>query len=319
MAGARNNVVGGDAPGARNLISGNDDENAETDEAGVFIQDADTAGNRVLGNYIGTDATGARPPWAMEMRVSSSPVGAHDTVIGGETPGAGNVISGNRGHGVVLQQVGTDRNRITGNTIGLDATGTYSLTNGDTGVFVGFAASNNVVGGENPGARNLINGGVWLQNPNTSDNQVLGNYIGTDVKGTARPVTTAMAWLLINGPNGNVVGGDTSAARNVISGNAEQGVVIEGTGTTANEVRGNYIGTDVTGTHPLSNASVGVLIMSGASGNLVGGNTAGARQYHQRKRLGWGAIAGPRHDGQPDSGQPHRHKRRRHGCAAQRE
>ena len=287
MAGARNNVVGGDAPGTRNLISGNDDENAETDEAGVFIQDADTAGNRVLGNYIGTDATGVGRLGNGDAGIVLA-VGAHDTVIGGETPGAGNVISGNRGHGVVLQQVGTDRNRITGNTIGLDATGTYSLTNGDTGVFVGFAASNNVVGGENPGARNLINGGVWLQNPNTSDNQVLGNYIGTDVTGTRSPGNHGDGVALVNGPNGNVVGGDTSAARNVISGNAEQGVVIEGTGTTANEVRGNYIGTDVTGTHPLSNASVGVLIMSGASGNLVGGNTAGARNIISGN--GWDGV-----------------------------
>ena len=208
-------MVGGDAPGARNLISGNDDGNDETDEAGVFIQDADTAGNRVLGNYIGTDATGARPPGQWRCGYRPAPVGAHDTVIGGETPGAGNVISGNGGHGVVLQQVGTDGNRITGNTIGLDATGTYSLTNGDTGVFVGFAASNNVVGGENPGARNLINGGVWLQDPETSGNRVLGNYIGTDVTGTASPGNHGDGVALVDGPNGNVVGGETSAARNV--------------------------------------------------------------------------------------------------------
>jgi hypothetical protein len=284
MSGASNNVVGGDTPGARNLISGNDDGNDETEEAGIWIEDADTAGNRVVGNYIGTDVTGAVVLGNGDTGIGLG-LGAHDTVIGGETPAAANVISGNGGHGVALQQAGTDGNRITGNIIGLDATGTYSMTNGDTGVFVGFAASNNVVGGENPGARNLINGGVWLQSLGTTGNRVVGNYIGTDSNGTAAPGNRGNGVALIDGPSDNVVGGETSAARNIISGNAEHGVFMQGAGTTANEVKGNTIGTDVTGARPLGNGLVGVLIMHGASGNLVGGNSEGARNIISGNRL----------------------------------
>ena len=123
-------------------------------------------------------------------------LGAHDTVIGGETPGAANVISGNSGHGVALQQAGTDGNRIMGNTIGLDATGTYSLTNGYTGVFVGFAASNNVVGGENrrrtqPDQRRRVA-------PEPGDDRQPGAgqlHRHRRRKARPRPVTTVMASL----------------------------------------------------------------------------------------------------------------------------
>jgi len=275
-AGASNNLVGGDTPGARNLISGNDDGNDETDEAGIWIEDANTAGNRVVGNYIGTDVTGTGVLSNGDTGIGLG-LGAHDTVIGGETPGAANVISGNGGHGVALQQAGTDGNRITGNTIGLDATGTYSMTNGYEGIFIGFAASNNVVGGGNAGARNLINGGVWLQNPGTTGNRVLGNYIGTDSKGTAAPGNHGHGVALIDGPSGNVVGGETPTARNLISGNAEHGVFMQGAGTTANEVKGNYIGTDVTGALPVGNGAAGISIIFGANRNLIGGNEAGAR------------------------------------------
>ena len=275
-AGASNNTVGGDMPGARNLISGNDDGNDETDEAGIWIEDANTAGNRVVGNYIGTDMTGAGVLGNGDTGIGLA-LGAHDTVIGGETPAAANVISGNGGHGVGLQQAGTDGNRITGNIIGLDATGTYVLTNGYVGVFIGFAASNNVVGGEDPGTRNLINGGVWLQDPGTTGNRVVGNYIGTDANGAAAPGNHGHGVALIDGPSGNVVGGETSAARNIISGNAEHGVFMQGAGTTANEVVGNYIGTDVTGALPVGNGAAGISIIFGANLNLIGGNEPGAR------------------------------------------
>ena len=276
MAGASNNVVGGDTPGARNLISGNDDGHAETDEAGVYIQNASTAGNRISGNYVGVDATGAGSLGNGDSGIVMAS-GAHDTVIGGETPAAANVIGGNGGHGIVLQQAGTAGNRIIGNTIGTDVTGAAPLLNHDTGIFIGFSASNNVVGGEEPGARNLINGGVLLQNTGTSGNRVLGNYIGTDVTGGRAAGNHGDGVGLLDGPSDNVVGGETPAARNIIAGNAEHGVFMEGAGTTNNAVKGNYIGVDVTGTRTLGNGASGVLIMDGAGDNLVGGNTAGAR------------------------------------------
>src|SRR5262249_9345995 len=63
--------------------------------------------------------------------------------------------------------------------------------------------------------------------------------------------------------------------RNVISGNSAQGVSITGSGTTNNQVAGNYIGTDASGTLPLGNGTFGVDIGAGAQANFVGTNGNG--------------------------------------------
>jgi hypothetical protein len=80
------------------------------------------------------------------------------------------------------------------------------------------------------------------------------------------------------GGTGNLVGGTTAAARNIISGNAFDGVGIEDVGTTGNLVQGNYIGTDQTGAIVTPNNNTGVDIFNGASGNTVGGTAAGQHE-----------------------------------------
>src|SRR6185295_18010727 len=73
----------------------------------------------------------------------------------------------------------------------------------------------------------------------------------------------------------NTIGGTTTAARNIISGHASQGIAIVNTGTTGNLVQGNFIGTNVNGTAAVSNGSgVGI---TNAPGNTIGGAVAGAR------------------------------------------
>jgi hypothetical protein len=81
--------------------------------------------------------------------------------------------------------------------------------------------------------------------------------------------------VLIDLGAGNTVGGTTSAARNVISAN-HWGVRINGSTANANVVEGNFIGTDVSGTHPLGNEVNGVIITGQASGNLIGGASTSA-------------------------------------------
>ena len=67
--------------------------------------------------------------------------GATGNDVGGTVAGARNVISGNGGPGVSIL---SDGNRVEGNYIGTDATGTQSISNN---VGVSIAGSHNTVGG----------------------------------------------------------------------------------------------------------------------------------------------------------------------------
>src|SRR5207302_8959567 len=80
--------------------------------------------------------------------------------------------------------------------------------------------------------------------------------------------------VVINNSSGNILGGNASDARNVISGNLN-GVVIGG-GSSGNTVAGNYIGTDVNGANAIPNGNNGIGIGQ-ASNNMIGGMTAAAR------------------------------------------
>ena len=109
----------------------------------------------------------------------------------------------------------------------------------------------------------------------SSNNVIEGNRIGTDTTGT-----TALAnasGVAIQAGTLNTVGGTTSSAQNLISGNAGAGVdiiTIFSPATAGNVVEGNLIGTDATGGTKLPNDGAGVSI-TGAENNTVGGTVAG--------------------------------------------
>ena len=75
-----------------------------------------------------------------------------------------------------------------------------------------------------------------------------GNYIGTDVAGTVR-LGNNRGIVLESTPN--LIGGDTPAERNVISGSTYENILVNAEGNT---IQGNYIGTDATGTTSLAPA-----------------------------------------------------------------
>jgi hypothetical protein len=77
---------------------------------------------------------------------------------------------------------------------------------------------------------------------------VAGNYIGTDATGTLDRGNTIDGIRIEGGATNNTIGGTNANQRNVISGNDARGIVIQGSGTNSNIVRGNYIGTNAAGT-----------------------------------------------------------------------
>lgn len=105
VAGGIGTTIGGTSPQARNVISGSsgNDSSIETG-AGVYISSDGTAatGNLVQGNYIGTDSTGSR---AVGNQNGVVLVLARGTTVGGATVSARNIISGNRGSGIVISSV----------------------------------------------------------------------------------------------------------------------------------------------------------------------------------------------------------------------
>ena len=111
---------------------------------------------------------------------------------------------------------------------------------------------------------------------NTSGVVVQGNYIGTNINGTAALGNGGAGIDLGTGAASNTIGGADPNARNVISGNSGDGIQIFGAGTTGNLVQGNYIGIDAGGTADLGNSQSGVNIWGGASSNTIGGGVAAA-------------------------------------------
>jgi hypothetical protein len=191
-AGASNNLIGGTATGASNVISGNSSD-------GMNISGSGTTGNVVEGNLIGTSADGtAAVPNSVGIVIQT---GASGNTIGGTAAGAGNVISGNSADvfradgedvadGVDILDSATTGNVVEGNFIGTNAAGTAALGNAGDGVFIN-ASSSNTIGGTTAAARNIISGngtpstfgrGVDIESGAT-DNVIEGNYIGTDVTG----------------------------------------------------------------------------------------------------------------------------------------
>jgi parallel beta-helix repeat protein len=248
------NTIGGTAPAARNVLSGN---------LGQGVRIYNSAGsNLVEGNYIGTDVTGTQPLGnALNgVVVVNSPL----NTIGGIVAGASNVISGNALDGVLN---GASNNLVQGNYIGTDITGTQPLGNGGYGVALVSGASGNTIDGSNVISANAYSGIALFS---ASSNLVQGNDIGTDVSGTQRLGNGNYGVYLDHSSSGNTIGGG-----NVISGNMWTGIGLDG--SSGNLVQGNYIGTDKNGTQPLGNARYGVGLYNGAAGNTIGGTTAGAR------------------------------------------
>ena len=271
---ASGNTVGGSAAGVGNVVSGNTG-------SGIALFGSGTTGNLVEGNYVGTNATGT----AAIANVSVGVIvfdGASGNTIGGSTSGARNLISGNQSQGVLVFDGGTATtgNVIEGNLIGTDVTGTSAIGNTGQGINVGDGASSNTIGGTISGARNVVSGnngdGIAIDNSGTSQNVVEGNYIGTDINGSVALGNTGVGVSISDSASNSTIGGTTSAAANIISGNANDGIDIDGSGTSANVVAGNLVGTDVTGTQPVGNGADGLQIYSGATGTTVGGTAQGS-------------------------------------------
>lgn len=234
-----------------NVLSGNSGD-------GITMM-GDVTNAEVVMNRLGTDAAGggALGNAGVGLRLSGT-IGA--SVVA-------NLASGNTFAGF-LMEAGAAGNSISACRAGTSANGTVAIPN-NHGVAIMESPGNTISGCLLSGNSNY---GFWISGAAASGNVVTGCKIGTNLAGTASLPNLHGVGLM--GPS-NTVGGTTTAARNVISGNGSNGMMIGGANAHHNQILGNFIGTTASGTLPLGNTGMGVLIYD-ASDNSVGGSAAGS-------------------------------------------
>ncbi len=181
----------------------------------------------------------------------------------------GNRVVCNGSMGVDVGGTSVSGTHITGNQIGTD--GTHAMSNG----FYGLLSQ----GADTEISGNLVSGngdiGVWV---NAGDGvQVVGNKIGTDQTGTAA-VPNGGDGIHVGSLAKNVVIGSATdaAARNIISGNGQDGIQLQVGPSSGNGplVNGNIIGLNASGTAALPNARYGLNATYQTLGMTIGADSA---------------------------------------------
>ena len=189
----------------------------------------------------------------------------HVTNLGAGTTIRGLIINNFASNMRAAIRINDDGNNvIEGNFIGTNASGLLARPNFD-GVSIALGADDNLIGGSTFAAANLISGninrGVVLD---TEDNNIKGNYIGTDRTGQVA-LGNGAGIVLFQFAANNVIGAFVifNPERNTISGNLNGGIII-GTNSVGHDIVANRIGLDVFGLTVLGNGT--------GAGIQVGGN-----------------------------------------------
>ncbi|MEL6105773.1 MAG: choice-of-anchor Q domain-containing protein [Planctomycetota bacterium] len=257
--GASLNLIGDSS--FSNVISGNLG-------AGIFHAEGSSA-NLVSGNIIGLDGlTGLqkRPNGASGVVFQDSP---NNTVTD-------NTISGNNGSGVLVVGASASGNLFEGNQFGTDPTGVANVGNEGPGLILRNASGNTIGGGEGEG--NLFagnNGEGVLIVGGTGGNRVQGNLFGVSL--ALQPISNVGPAIRVTDSPRNQIGGLRSTTGNqVLSGS---GVLIEGNGSTLNEVVGNSLGSFNDGSVVNGHLSRFGVQVDQAPGNVIGGIDGGQANH----------------------------------------
>ena len=258
-----------------------------------------SANNIIAGNWVGLDSMGTGAAGPNVTGITMSAVGpAQDisnNVIGGATPADRNIIGGNTTRQIFMGRFdsggfGAGSNIVVENNyIGTNKTGAVALSAGGQGIFmadmlnatIGGASSS--LGGSCSGVCNLISGsgsgmGIVMQGTTSSGNLIQGNFIGTNVTGTAALTNGQAAHIDISASNAVTIGGTAAGTGNLISGESVQGrgILVDGGVVGPVNIQGNFIGTTTSGNALLGNGGPGIEV-NGSTNVNIGGTTAAAR------------------------------------------
>ncbi|MBP8239193.1 MAG: right-handed parallel beta-helix repeat-containing protein, partial [Saprospiraceae bacterium] len=218
-------------------------------------------------------------------------------VFGGQNarigaPGKGNIIGGNTVGGILVMGAANGV-LIQGNMIGMFPNGTGADPN-EHGIFLDGqlfgVVPNAIVGGANPGERNIISGniseGIFARG--VSNLSVFGNIIGLNAAETA---------ALPNGRNGVAITnsssctiGNLAGGHNTISGNGINGINLTVIAAGGTRVEGNRVGTDPTGMTALPNVGDGIFL-SDSPGAVIDGNILSSNGLNGLEAINSGSLA----------------------------
>ena len=242
--------------------------------SGILVSGID--GAVIEGNFIGTNPAGTAGLGNAFAGILLN-TGAANVTIGGTTPAARNLISGNTFYGISYGQAGGaggggTNHLVQGNLIGTDASGGNAIPGQQTGIETLGTTSSILVGGTTAASRNVVSGNVnyGIRFRGTGAGKVAsGNYVGTNPAGDA-PVPNENHGIEVEATD-VLIGGTAEGAGNVASGNGLTGInIFQAVGAV---VQGNLVGTDATGTFAIGNGTDGIVV--GASGTIVGGVNPG--------------------------------------------
>ena len=142
--------------------------------------------------------------------------------IGGTNAADRNVILGMGRHNPGISISGGHTNRVLGNYIGTNSTGTAAqeVVTEQMGSGKLIVPYGNIIGTGVVGSRNVISGnenGVYIL---SNDNFVVNNFIGTNAAGTEAIPNTDGIEIFGEPASGNQIGGKIAGEGNLISGNS---------------------------------------------------------------------------------------------------
>ncbi len=253
-------TIGGTTIPERNIVSSNLQRGISVSNAPSII---------IKGNFIGLakDGTTARGNSQHGVVMSN----CNNAVIGGPTLAERNVVSSNLLRGIEIN----NSNSVTfvNNYVGVDSTG--SLMRGNIQVGTAFSGcSTIVVGGMSVSLRNIFsnNGFDGLRIDNSISPVVQGNYAGVDVTGLL-DFGNGESGINILNAGVATIGGTTYSARNIASGNGQDGIYLHDN-CAGSIIKANFTGVGKDGTTIIGNGNSGIRIWGGTTSNgiIIGGS-----------------------------------------------
>jgi hypothetical protein len=211
------NVIGGSAPGAGNVFSGNSSYGLEVTGQG----------NWVVGNIMGLNAAGTT---ALRNNGPGFYLQGDYNVIGGSGAGEGNVLSGNGQQG--FSQYG-NYCIVRGNYFGFSRAGNLVIQNGNNTDMLGYGGYNRYEG--NYFARRL-----FFINAFAVGNTIVANVVGMFPNGSGFSGSAREGIYMGNGASGNFIG-LPGGNGNLFANLSRYGVNLDGAATNRNLIMGNTI------------------------------------------------------------------------------